>query len=103
MRKFLSLAVIFLVPTFPAIAECGDGECDVGAFGTAGTASGGKAQGWHVERPSTLFPGETYFNVGNFDAGTIRVSNQGTIAGTFRDGVSRGHSTGLFGINSGHF
>ena len=85
-----------------AMAACGTGDCAVAAFGQGGTASDGKAQGAHIERPSTLYPGETYFNTGNNYAGRIAVSNQGTIQGTERDGIARGHTSGVFGDASGH-
>lgn len=101
----LRIAVLTFTTTLwatMAMAACGTGDCAVGTFGQGGIASDGKAQGEHIVRPSTLYPGETYFNTGNSDAGRIAVSNQGTLQGTVRDDTMRGHATGFFGDASGH-
>ena len=102
-RAVLVSAFILVLSPSMAVAHCGSGDCGTGAFGTGGTASDGKAQGFRVERPSTLYDGETYSNVGNDDAGRISVTDTGTIQGTYRDGVSRGHTSGEFGSDSGRY
>ena len=40
---------------------------------------------------------------GNDNAGRLAVSNEGTLQGTVRDGVCRGHATGFLGDASGQF
>jgi hypothetical protein len=102
MLKIAMLVMTATLWTTTAMAACGTGDCAVAAFGQGGIASDGKAQGAHIERPSTLYPGETYFNTGNNYAGRIAVSNEGTIQGTERDGLMRGHTSGVFGDASGH-
>ena len=69
--------------------------------GTGGEQSDGKAQGFQLQFPSTKYLGETTKNVGNADAGRVDLTNQGNIAGTFRDDLVRGHATGVFGGFSG--
>lgn len=98
----LTLAATLWATTGALSGGCGTGNCSVGAFGQGGVASEGNAQGFHVERPSTLYPSSTYTNVGNDDAGRIDVSGQGTLQGTYRNEISRGHETGIFGDASGH-
>lgn len=101
MLKTAMIVAATLLATTSAMAACGTGECAVGTFGQGGTASDGKAQGEHIVRPSTLYPGETYFNTGNSFAGRIEVSNQGSIQGMVRDDITHGHTTGVFGDASG--
>ena len=102
LRTAIIVAVMLWTTTW-TMAACGTGECSVGTFGQGGAASDGKAQGEHVVRSSTLYPGETYFNTRNNDAGRIAVSNEGTIQGTVRDDIMRGHTSGVFGDVSGQF
>jgi hypothetical protein len=87
-----------------AIAQCGDGDCAVGAEGTGGDASGGNAQGFHFEGPGAN-PAVSITNSGNADSGRLVVDrpgdNDGTLAGTLRQDVFRGHGTGSFGDWSG--
>lgn len=97
-------AALLLLPSM-AGAQCGDGNCSVGAAGTGGEQSEGKAQGFHTEGPSTVNPRVSVTNVGNNDAGRIEVSGDrnGTLAGTFRGDSARGHGTGAFGGSSGEW
>ena len=90
-------AALLLLPSM-SNALCGDGDCSVGAAGTGGEQSEGKAQGFRIERPG-INPGVSVTNVGNNNAGRITLSGDrnGTLAGTFRDESARGHGTGLFG------
>src|SRR5829696_7660584 len=101
-RFVLSIAALLLAPSI-ANAQCGDGDCAVGAIGTGGEKSEGKAQGFHDAHPSIGFPGSSFSNVGNSDAGRIDISDpdQGTLSGTFRDGSNRGRGTGVFGDFTG--
>jgi hypothetical protein len=101
MTRFLLIAVTLLLGSSLASANCGSGTCAVGAFGTGGDSSGGKAQGFHLQFPSTRYPGETFSNVGNFDAGRLNVTNQGSYMGTVRDDVFRGRTDGVFGDSAG--
>ena len=103
MKYVACFAVLALFNATGVFAACGSGDCGVGALGTGGVKSDGKAKGFHEERPSTRYSGETYTNVGNPDAGRLSVSNTGTLQGTYRDGVSRGHTTGEFGNDSGRY
>jgi hypothetical protein len=103
MFKITLLAAVTALWTTVAFAGCGTGECAVAAFGQGGIASDGKAQGAHLERPSTLYSGSTYFNTGNEDAGRIEVTGQGAIQGTVREDITRGHASGIFGDASGQF
>ena len=88
-----------------AYARCGDSDCAVGAEGMGGERSAGKAQGFRVEE-SVLVNNQLVFvtNVGNADGGRITLSGarEGTLAGTFRSDIGRGHGTGWFGDWSGH-
>jgi len=109
-RIFLSLSTAALV-VMPQIAmsQCGGDTCSVGAAGTGGEKSAGKAQGFHEEFISTIrIPGAAITNSGNLDAGRFTVtrdgSSLGTSSGTFRehpDALLRGRGTGLFGDWSG--
>lgn len=103
MIRTVLLTVATALWATSALAACGTGECYVGTFGQGGIASDGKAQGEHIVHPSLFFPGESYFNSGNDDAGRLAVSNEGTLQGTVRDGVCRGHATGFLGDASGQF
>ena len=89
---------------FPSVAhaECGDGDCAVGAFGTGGVSSRGKAQGWHTEGPAVLFPGETQTNSGNNHAGRGTITGVGSVSGNFPgDGTFRGRAVGTPGDCTG--
>ena len=102
--KVAAAALVFIPST--AMSQCGTEACSVGAAGTGGESSDGKAQGFHYEFPSTRFPGATITNSGNNDAGRFSIgtgatgSTLGTLSGTFRahpSPSSRGRGTGLFG------
>ena len=81
-----------------ADAGCGDAQCSVGALGQGGTSSDGKAQGFYDKFPSTRFPGSTFTNSGNLDAGRLNITGGvGTTSGTFRQDSVRGRSSGTFG------
>ena len=107
MRRIVSLftvtallAVMLVMTVAPAFADCGVGDCSVGAAGTGGEQSEGKAQGFRFEGPGHS-PGETVTNAGNADAGRLTADrpgdDDGTLSGTFRGDSARGHGTGLFG------
>ena len=100
-------AALTLTPSFTS-AQCGGDSCSVGAFGTGGTNSEGKAQGFFLKFPSTLFPGGFVSNTGNLDSGRLNVNDGsgsiGSTSGTFRENPRpsvRGHVSGLFGDWSG--
>jgi hypothetical protein len=100
----LAIATSLVISPAPALAQCNT-FCGVGAFGTGGTSSDGKAQGWHLIRPGSL-EGFTISNVGNSDAGRTAVYLNGElygyIEGTIRDDICRGNSEGLrFGEYTG--
>ena len=108
---FLALSAVALVFVSPlAMAQCGGDTCSVGAGGTGGVRSGGKAQGFHDEFVSTVrIPGAAITNSGNLDSGHFTVkldgNSLGTLSGTYRENPAatvRGHGTGpLFGDWSG--
>jgi hypothetical protein len=107
-RLRMSVAVgaalgVLLLPGV-AYAHCGDGECAVGGAGTGGERSDGRAQGFRYEE-SVLVNNEVVWvtNVGNADGGRITLSGGrvGTLAGTYRYDIGRGHGTGFFGDWSG--
>ena len=110
-RTFVALSAAALAFVSPlAVGQCGGDTCSVGAFGTGGEKSGGKAQGFHEEFVSTIrIPGARLTNSGNLDSGhftvTLDGNSLGTISGTFRENPAptmRGHGTGeLFGDWSG--
>jgi hypothetical protein len=103
-RRSISIAtgVVLGVLLLPGVASahCGDGDCAVGAAGTGGERSDGRAQGFRVEE-SVLVNNELVMvtNVGNADAGRITLSGgrEGTLAGTYRFDIGRGRGTGFFG------
>jgi hypothetical protein len=104
MNRFIVFgATALAVATVPlaAVANCGKNDCSVGAFGTGGTKSGGKAQGFHLDRSSTVFPDTQIFSSGTFSAGrlTFSGSTNGTLSGYGNEatGVSSGRGTGYFG------
>jgi hypothetical protein len=100
----VAAAALILIPSL-APAQCGGNSCSVGAFGTGGTSSDGKAQGFRLTFPSTMFPGATFSNTGNFDAGRLSISDGiGSTSGTFRQNPTptvRGNASGIFGDWSG--
>ena len=100
-------AALLHIPSI-AMSQCGDGQCAVGAAGTGGEKSEGKAQGFHEVIPSIRFPGRTITNSGNNDAGHLNISGggfpSGDLSGTFRpnpEPAARGRGTGIFGDWSG--
>jgi hypothetical protein len=109
-RPILSLAVaaLILIPSV-ASSNCGVGNaCAVGAAGTGGEKSEGKAQGFREVIESVNFPGRIITNSGNADAGHLNISGggfpSGDLTGTFRQNPqpsARGHGTGIFGDWSG--
>jgi hypothetical protein len=96
-------ALVFVSPA--AMSNCGGDTCSVGALGTGGVKSGGKAQGFHDEFISTIrIPGAALTNSGNLESGRITVTldgnSLGTLSGTIRENPQptvRGRGTGLFG------
>ena len=107
-RLSLSVAtgVVLGVLLLPGVAygHCGTGDCSVGAAGTGGERSDGRAQGFRIEK-DILVNNQVVAvtNVGNADGGRITLSGGlvGTLAGTYRNGIGRGHGTGYFGDWSG--
>jgi hypothetical protein len=95
------MAVIMVALAASAFANCGDAECSVGAAGTGGEKSEGKAQGFREEGPSDnpATPGRHITNSGNDEAGRVEFSGSdtGTLSGTARDDTVRGRGTGFFG------
>ena len=112
-RFFLSVAAVAAFLFSPvAMAQsggCGGDTCSVGAFGTGGQKSDGKAQGFRDEFISTVrIPGAAITNSGNLNAGRFTVTREGsslgTLSGTFRThpkATARGRGTGMFGEWSG--
>jgi hypothetical protein len=94
------IAMVMAALGAPAVAECGDGDCSVGALGTGGEKSGGDAQGFRFEGPGHN-PGVSVTNTGNSFSGQLKVDRPGDddtqLAGTGRDGIARGRSVGEFG------
>ncbi|MFZ2158007.1 MAG: hypothetical protein WAV72_18050 [Bradyrhizobium sp.] len=96
-------ALVFVSPV--AMSNCGGDTCSVGASGTGGERSEGKAQGFRDEFISTVrIPGAAITNSGNPDSGRLTVTldgnSLGTLSGTFREHPQptvRGHGTGDFG------
>jgi hypothetical protein len=103
------IAVVGIAVGFGTPAASAGGcasTCSVGAVGTGGQSSDGKAGGFHVQGPSTDFPGSTYSNSGNQIAGNISIDGtaDGMGAGAFTpQGVVVGHYdgvvSGFFGID----
>jgi hypothetical protein len=96
MNRFtLCVAAAFILVPIPAVANCGDNDCAVGAFGQGGASSGGKAQGYRTEGPSELFLGETQTSTGNNHAGHGSITGVGSVSGNFPgDGTFRGRAVG---------
>jgi hypothetical protein len=84
-----------------AYAACGGDACAVGGAGTGGERSDGRAQGFREEYGALIGDNQLVLvtNVGNADAGHITLSGarDGTLSGTYRNGVGRGRGTGYFG------
>ncbi|HEU5112275.1 MAG TPA: hypothetical protein VFU96_03090, partial [Acidimicrobiia bacterium] len=84
-----------------ASAEGCASTCSVGAVGTGGESSDGNAEGFHVQQPSTGFPGSNFSNSGNQIAGNISVTgaSQGSASGALTpQGAVVGHFTGVSAI-----
>jgi hypothetical protein len=96
--------IVTLWATSAGAGGCGATDCSTGAAGQGGIASQGKAQGFHIEAPSSGSPDIHVTNVGNSDAGHIVLTGalMGTLSGTYRNDIGRGHETGAFGDGSGH-
>ena len=99
----LALAGAVLWPSNSLAQQCNT-NCSVGALGTGGTRSDGRAQGFLYVGPGGT-PGYDIRNSGNSDAGHIVADFNdelaGTLSGTYRDGICRGSETGFFGDNHG--
>jgi hypothetical protein len=98
----LTLTIALWVTTGLA-GGCGAEVCAAGAAGQGGVASDGKAQGFNDTGPAATSPDIHVTNVGNYDAGHIVLSGDrvGTLSGTYRSDIGRGHATGYFGDDSG--
>ena len=111
MNKLLSTKLVVGVVVAASVAwpsnslaqQCNT-KCSVGAMGTGGERSGGRAQGFLYVGPGGT-PGYDVRNSGNFDAGHFTADFDGdlagTLSGTYRDGVCRGRETGFFGDSHG--
>ena len=89
-------SAILLMPSMTN-ANCGDGVCDVGATGTGGVSSGGRAQGYYYTKPTSLYPGEQISNSGTLSSGRINVTGDFVnLSGHFNDkrGTVFGHAGG---------
>src|SRR5262245_42749605 len=100
----IAASLALAVPT--ASAEGCASTCSVGGAGTGGLNSDGKAQGFRQKGPSTGFPGSTFTNQGNQNAGhiTLEGTANGSASGAITpQGVVVGHYTGdvavLFGMD----
>lgn len=90
------------VPT--ASAEGCATTCAAGGAGTGGVNSDGSAGGFRLEGPSTGFPGATFTNQGNENAGHISLQGtaEGMASGGFTpQGLVVGHYTGDVAANFG--
>jgi len=99
----VAAAALLSVPSI-AMSQCNEAGCAVGAAGTGGEKSEGKAQGFREVIESIRFPGRIITNSGNLDAGRLNISGggfpSGDLSGTFRQNPapsSRGRGTGIFG------
>jgi hypothetical protein len=96
--------LLVLVPS-TAAANCGDGECAVGALGNGGANSEGRAHGYHYTKPWTEDPDQQISNSGNLSSGRLNVADGSiNLSGHFNDkkGAVSGHSSGgEFGESSG--
>ena len=106
MRTFipaLAIAASVLCSPMPALAQC-NAYCSVGARGTGGENSDGRAQGFLDIGPGRT-AGFDVFNSGNSDAGHFAVEFEGdlvgTRSGTLRDGICRDLETGRLGDDRG--
>jgi hypothetical protein len=87
-----------------ASAEGCASTCSVGGVGTGGQNSDGQAQGFRLAGPSTGFPGSTFTNQGNENAGHISVEGtaNGSASGAFTpQGAVVGHYDGVVAIRFG--
>jgi hypothetical protein len=89
-----------------ASAEGCASTCSAGGAGTGGQSSDGKAGGFRLAGPATGFPGSTFSNQGNENAGHIAVEGtaDGSASGAFTPrGAVVGHYDGVvaerFGID----
>lgn len=98
----LTLAASVMWPS-SSLAQCSS-NCTVGAYGTGGDNSGGRAQGFLYIGPCFTQACDVR-NSGNFDAGHLVADFggdlSGTLSGTYRDGICRGLETGYFGDERG--
>jgi hypothetical protein len=97
---------IVVLPQVGLAGGCGDGQCSVGAAGNGGDASKGSAQGYLQRFPGASNPDNTLTATGNDSAGRFNVKDAGgttigSFQGTLRDGLNRGHISGIFGDQSG--
>jgi hypothetical protein len=98
-----SALAALVISSSPALAQC-DTFCEVGAAGTGGESSDGRAQGFHYIVPGHN-PGSIATNSGNLMAGRLVIARSGDIVGTltgnYIDGVCHGSETGIFGDTTG--
>ena len=101
-----AIAASLALAVSTASAEGCASTCAVGAAGTGGQASDGKAQGFRQAGPSTGFPGSTFTNQGGESSGHITVegtANGSASGGITPQGVLVGHYDGVvaerFGID----
>ena len=95
----VAIAATLLISPMPAVAQCSpDSFCGVGAFGTGGINSDGKAVGNLFRRPGSL-EGFTLWHMGSDPAGRLVVYKDGELygffEGTIRDEFCAGMTEGL--------
>lgn len=98
----IAVSLALAVPT--ASAEGCASTCSAGGAGTGGQNSDGKAGGFRLGGPSTGFPGSTFTNQGNENAGHISLEGtaDGSASGAFTpQGVVVGHYDGVVAENFG--
>ena len=91
---YIGVVSLFAIFVSPVTAECGDGDCQVGAFGTGGENSDGKAQGFR-------FSGEGQFghidSTGTTQSGAFFGAIGSATGHASDDGSFSGRKTGVFG------
>ena len=95
----VAIAASLLISPMPALAQCDPASfCGVGAFGTGGISSDGRAQGNLFRRPGSR-EGFTLWHMGTDPAGRLVVYKDGEVygffEGTIRDEFCAGMTEGL--------
>jgi hypothetical protein len=104
IKKTLAIIMLSTAPMTAALANCGQGYCEVGTYGSGGASSGGSAQGGLFIGEEVVPGGPVVItNAGNSNAGNITFSGavSGFATGTYRNGALRERSEGPFGECTG--